>query len=650
MTIYEIHEFSTGINVETLPDGRWISRGYKVGEYMNSTLPQIPLVVQRAIANKMFKVFKDRKSQKPTFVGREIRGNNGAPGWSVIAVVTPAEDEYGRFNSFSRYILCQGADRLWVILDVINGYWQKYGRPPIFNPLEIREIGKPNHHHISDKPLLTLPSELNALTSNHQLPLILQPGKVSDLQTINAMAEKIANGKPVSWAYDVEAVEDAERFLVIQAANEKAYQDLRTIGNASINNPKAMLPLSVDGAAIETAIKALSSGSQIKQEWIQALLQGDQVTSDHWKTIFDDQGAHTGMRQRNSSPQMVRLLTLRAIIIPETLPEYLEWFGIDGKNQRKEDNKQKVSLEFQGKLKDHISQLKPLIDESMKSVLEQILTGKISIPAFSWLLTAPKSLWSSYRESLLQNVKKDLETIGTSFKSGVSPPEPSFLCGDLIWKGLQGWWLKPSSRFSYYQPFADLFESLGDYQLASYFYQVSKGVVPNHIFRRAFKNPDKFELWGLKLYRQVTWDEHLINLINLLTKYSLKLAPIFIPVLTHWFFYAQGYQTGKQVGYQEGFNFTNKTKPALEKLISELLEDQNLKQKNVDRNQIINAIKNTVVGITDYTAAMEKGNPQDVEKFVNSIQQYQNGGDGIIHSGQQTYQQLKQDIKRQLLE
>ncbi|MDT9338446.1 hypothetical protein VV11_002815 [Trichodesmium erythraeum 21-75] len=634
MTIYYIHEFSTGINVEILPDGSWRTRGYKVGEYMNSTLSQIPLVIERAIANDLFEVSKNRKSQKPTFVGREIRGNNGAPGWSVIAVVIPVGDEYGRFNSCYRYFLCQGADLLWVILDMINSYWQKYRRTPTFNPSEIREIGKPNHHNISKKPLVTLPSELNALASNHQRPLILQPGKVSDLQTINAMAEKIANGLPVSWAYDVEAVEHAERFLVIQAADEKAYQRLT----------------SVDVVAMESVIRGLISGSQIKDEWIQALLQGHQITSDQWKKFFDDQGANTGIRQRNSSPQMVRLLTLRAIILPETLPEYLEWFGIDGKNHIKEDNKQKVSLEFQGQLKQYISQLKPLIDESMKSVLEQILTGKISIPAFSWLLTAPKSLWSSYRESLLQNVKQDLETIGTSFKSGVSPPEPSFLCGDLIWKGLQGWWLKPSSRFSYYQPFADLFESLGDYQLASYFYQVSKGVVPNHIFRRAFKNPDKFELWGLRLYRQVTWDEHLINLINLLTKYSLKLAPIFILVLTHWFFSAQGYKTGKQVGYQEGFNFTNKTKPALEKLISELLEDQNLRKKNVGRSQIINAIKNTFVGITDYTTTMEKGKPQDVEKFVNSIREYQNGGDGIIHYRQQTYQKLKQDIKKQLLE
>ena len=789
MPTYNIHEFSTGINVETWPDGSWISRGYKVGEYMNSTLSQIPLVVQRAIANKMFEVSKDSHSQKPTFVGREVRGKNADPAWSVVAVVTPGSDDYGLFNSFYRYILCQGVDRLWVILDAIDNYSQKYGRLPIFNPSEIKEIGKPNYHNISNKPLVTLPSELNSLTSNYQRALILQPGQVSDLQTINAVAEKIANGQLVSWAYDVEAVERARRFLVIQAADEKAYQDLIRIGNASIDNLS-----SVDEPSIELAIKGLIGGSQIKQEWIQALLQNEQVTSDHCQTIFDDQGAHTRIKQRNYSPQMVRLLTLRAIIIPDTLPEYLEWFGIDGKNKGKGDNKQKVSLEFQGQLKKHILQLEPLIDGSMKSVLEQILKKKISIPAFSWLLTAQKSLWSSYRASLLQNVRDDLEAIDNYLNSSDdSPSEPSFACGDSIWKNLQSGLPGPNYRYSYYQPFADLFERLGDYQLASYFYQVSKGVVPKNLFLKAFKNKDKSDLWGLTLNREVTWDEHLINLLR---RYSLSLAAIFILVLTNLFSYMlglqskgkiglknsngetleqareageqEGYDKGYQVGYQEGlnaaiqveiippmtkassefsttatvmealvkrltnqltekfiqadpqimrnqvikeiktiignpnldyssaiqgnenykkqlieaiywyqantgekgygyiddnfetderiekevnntllFNFANRTKPALEKLIEELLQDNSLRQKNIDRIQIINAIKNTFVGIKDYTATIEEGKPKEVEKFVNSIQQYQNGGDGIINYGKQTYQRLKEEIKTQ---
>ncbi|MDY6802803.1 MAG: hypothetical protein SXA11_03220 [Cyanobacteriota bacterium] len=790
MATYEIHEFSTGIKAEISSDGSWRSRGYKVGEYMNSTLSQIPYVVERAIANNMFAVSKDRHSQNPTFVGREIRGNNGEPDWSVVAVVTPGGDEYARFNSFYRYFLCQGADRLWVILDAIDDYCRQYGRVPIFNPSEIKEIGKPKRHTVNKKPSVKL-------SFTKEKPFILKPGELSKLQIINAMAEKIANGKPVSWAYDVEAVEQVGQFLVIQAADDRAYQ---LLGNASTNNPRAMLPPGVDEARIKTAIKGLMGGSPIRQEWIQVLLQSDRVTPENWKTIFDDLGATTGIKQKNSNPQTVRLLTLRAILVPETLPEYLEWFGIDGKASKKEDDRQKISLEFQGKLKNDISQLEPLIDETMKSVLEQILTKKISIPAFSWLLTAPKSLWSSYKQPLIENIKSDLKSIG---KSLGNPESSSLIYGDSVWQNLSSSWERRNTKANkYYQPFADLFEKLGDYELASYFYQVSKGVVPKNVFREAFGNKDEHDIWGLTLKREITWDE---RLISWLTRYSLYLAIIILLVLTHSYSYVlglskgedkknseqvvqrssngktlqqarqEGYEEGKNDGYEEGFqaaqsipnsdvmtrsemvialekfettvavmeelvarltdrlmqkfpqaerqtirngvinevktiirkpnlnyssaiqgnendkkqlidaiylyqkdtgergygyiddnfetderieekvkdallfNFAKRTKQALENLIKELLEDKTLKDKNVYRTQIIDAIKKTLVGIDDYTNVMEKGNPQDVEKFVNSIRQYQGGGDGIIDYNQKTYRRLKEDVKKQVL-
>lgn len=38
MFIYNIYEFSIGINVEKLFDGSWRLWGYKVGEYMNLIL------------------------------------------------------------------------------------------------------------------------------------------------------------------------------------------------------------------------------------------------------------------------------------------------------------------------------------------------------------------------------------------------------------------------------------------------------------------------------------------------------------------------------------------------------------------------------------------------------------------------------------
>ncbi len=121
----------------------------------------------------------------------------------------------------------------------------------------------------------------------------------------------------------------------------------------------------------------------------------------------------------------------------------------------------------------------------------------------------------------MQNVRQDLEAIDNDLNSGDSPSEPSFACGDSIWKQLQSGLPRPNHCYSYYQPFADLFESLGDYRLASYFYQVSKGVVPKNVFRKAVKNQDESNLFGLTLKREITWEEHLIRW---LISNSLRLA------------------------------------------------------------------------------------------------------------------------------
>lgn len=48
-----IHQFSTGIEVQNLGEGKWISRGFTSG-YMNSTLSSIPYAVERAIKNQEF--------------------------------------------------------------------------------------------------------------------------------------------------------------------------------------------------------------------------------------------------------------------------------------------------------------------------------------------------------------------------------------------------------------------------------------------------------------------------------------------------------------------------------------------------------------------------------------------------------------------
>ncbi|MGD1804558.1 hypothetical protein ACP6PL_03825 [Dapis sp. BLCC M126] len=543
----EIHEFSTGIIPEILPDGKWISRGFKVGEYMNLTLPKVPHSVGRAIANKGFEVGKDRNSQEPTFVGRVVLSmTKEEPDYSVVAVVTSGQDEYGRSTSFYRYFFCVGKDNIWQILDWIKTQ-QQQGINPRFNPSETREIGKPNQHQVTRKPEINLPTDWQDWLNTQTLPVII-PTELSDLQIINKIAEFKANGQPISWVYNVEAVERPEQFIIIHPANSEVAASLTEVQTKIIENSRTNISKNIDEAAIETAIKGLISGSQIKQEWIENLilkLQTGQVTSEYLNNLFDNLGASNAVKQGNANAQMVRLLTLRAIFIPETLPEYLHWLNING-DVNKENEKQKISLQLQSQLRNYQKLLEPLIVGGADRAFYQILGKKISVPAFCWLLKTKSSLWSAYSQKIKKQVRHDLEYLGNSLlNKTLSQETDELVYGSGIWKKLI-YWLK-SRRYpcNYYQPFADLFSQLPDYELAAYFHQVSNGKVPKEIFTTAFpklKSTYETIIFGLTVQKQLAFSDRITILIR---KYGRSAAVTCLLLLSHGLFFALGYQVGK---------------------------------------------------------------------------------------------------------
>ncbi|MGB3512131.1 MAG: hypothetical protein WBA93_23415 [Microcoleaceae cyanobacterium] len=547
METIEIHEFSTGIIPEIAPDGKWISKGFKVGEYMNLTLPQVPHSVGRAIANKGFEVGKDRHSQEPTFVGRVVLSlSNGEPDYSVVAVVNSGQDEYGRSTSFYRYFLCAGKDKIWQILDWLNTQ-QQQGINPIFNPSETREVGKPNIHNLTTKPQSILPVEWQQWLSSQTIPVII-PTELSDLQTINKMAEIKADGQPLSWAYNVEAIERPEQFMIIHPANAEVAASLTQIQTKMMENPQVNISTNIDEAAIETAIKGLISGSKIKSEWVQNLilrLQSGQVKSEYLNNLFDNLGASNAAKQGSANVQMVRLLTLRAIFIPETLPEYLNWLNINGES-KKEDEKPKISLQLQSQLINYLNLLEPLIAVGMNRALSQILVRKIPVPAFCWLLKTKGSLWSAYSSRIRQQVRHDLDYIKNALlTTGINPEANDLLCGNAMWKKLISCLKSGRYNCNYYQPFADFFAQLSDYELAAYFYQVGYGEVPKSIFLKAFpKLRSAYEgtVFGLTVSRQVTLADKLLLFTR---KYGVAFAATCLLLASHSMIFAFGFNRGR---------------------------------------------------------------------------------------------------------
>ncbi|MCW9683258.1 hypothetical protein FJR41_021095, partial [Dolichospermum planctonicum UHCC 0167] len=100
--------------------------------------------------------------------------------------------------------------------------------------------------------------------------------------------------------------------------------------------------------SLRPAIRKLIHSSQVKPEAVGVIVAGlenENVTAEDWETLFNKEGAEIAIKQKIYSPQLVRLITLRAIVIPETLPEFLAWLNMQ--EVKKPDQHQTISLEFQ---------------------------------------------------------------------------------------------------------------------------------------------------------------------------------------------------------------------------------------------------------------------------------------------------------------
>ncbi|MBE9221053.1 hypothetical protein IQ222_20270, partial [Dolichospermum flos-aquae LEGE 04289] len=326
----EIHEFSTGIHVQKKVNG-WVSLGF-TGKYMNATINPIPPVVEKSIANQEFALTKGSSTEKPAIIGRIV--GSGDDTWSVMAVVTRGQDEVGLSAAFYRYFLCEGDHNLRFILA-----WWEQNQKPTFNPLDFKSSP---HLFMGESGLPDVRTEDESLPFEQDQAIVLPAENQHDLYTLNALAiakfNRSKNGLPVAWAFNVQALEKPELFQVIQPASQKAYEQLKqAIANAGQVTQ-----------ALRPAIRKLIHSSQVKPEAVGVIVAGlenENVTAEDWETLFNKEGAEIAIKQKIYSPQLVRLITLRAIVIPETLPEFLAWLNIQG--GKKPDQHQTISLELQ---------------------------------------------------------------------------------------------------------------------------------------------------------------------------------------------------------------------------------------------------------------------------------------------------------------
>ncbi|MBA4467081.1 hypothetical protein FHK98_17590, partial [Cylindrospermopsis raciborskii CS-506_A] len=147
----------------------------------------------------------------------------------------------------------------------------------------------------------------------------------------------------------------------------------------------------------------------VKPESVETIINGlnnKDVTREYWHSLFNAQGTDRAIKEKIYSPQIVRLMTLRALVIPETLPEFLQWLNIQkGSNV---DGNQRVSLELQKKIQPLFP--KEQIGAGITYLLPSLLGGKISVDGLCWLLakSGGDTIWAYGRNQFINNIKYDL--------------------------------------------------------------------------------------------------------------------------------------------------------------------------------------------------------------------------------------------------
>ena len=680
----EIHEFSTGIRAETTPDGGWVSRGF-TGQYMNMTLESIPDVVERSIRNREFALTEGASSDSPAIIGRVVGSEENV--WSVMAVVTRGKDEKGRSLSVYRYFLCEGKNKLRLIL----AWWENQGRPR-FNPFDSKTIGQFYLFVDSVQPP-DLQQEFHDLQVDLPEPILLSPQQQYNLQTINVLAIKKSNfpnnGQPVSWAFNVEALEQPKRFQVIQSASQRAYGILeRTIKNA----PQALAPVVGDEEALKSAIRGLMNSSQVKPEAVKTItdaLQNQQISKQYWHSLFDGQGAKTAIIQKIYSPQMVRLITLRAMVIPDTLPEFLDWLNVKG--TRNPDENQTVSLDFQFKIRELFPKEK--LADGIKFILPGLLAKKITPDTAYWLLMGKGSAWFKIKNTFIDNIQYDLQLISNLAQTSTrQPPFPAanFKFDKQIWQPLIKNRQFPhvnSLKIDSYKPLAELFEKLKQYPLAAYFYQVSDGVVPKDIYNKFSNNI----IYGLTVKQKISKSKRLLEYVKENREFFIIIiglllvgfAAVGVVVGQHFrkinsnlnLFGEKKHSTERnsqkdilnevsspQPKDQKNPQFLTKslenfniTSEAIEQMVEEITQENSEYKEKEIKDELKSVLNDSNL---QYDAAIN--NKQKTEKkkeyqesWVKAIYNYQNlkkiqDADGIINKEAETYKYLKEDIKYKL--
>ncbi len=478
-----IQEFSTGIQYEKTETG-WISRGF-TGYFINKTIDPVPDAIIRAIEDRQFSLAEGTVKEKVALIGREVEKDSSQ--WSVLAVITKGEDEFGRYFPVYRFFYTKDKGNIEHLLT-----WWKDSSEPIFNPFDKPEVKFYEAGHHREVSL----DDFREILENKKLPVILDSQKKYSPLEINALAKKTSGLDNIAWAWNVGGVEFPDSFHVIYPDDLKSQKIILRAISQSQTISKGVV---TGENSVKIAIQGLSSEGEVDINHLETLemaLEQSKYTNQDWISCFNAKGTNQAIDKKLYGADMVCLLTLRAIILPETIAEWLHWLK---KSPKQIENKE-TSLYFQQQMFTTMTKAAPImlqkVEDGVKFCMAHLLYEPDLVEMTVWLLGSFGSLWNhSYHSEVTKQIAEDLSLMSELAKGRIalnqSTGDSQGFCmlphWQSIWDEIKEYWrdsaLKTLPR---YLPIAEMFQQLGNYKVAAVFYQIALGSVNEKLYNRIF--------------------------------------------------------------------------------------------------------------------------------------------------------------------
>jgi hypothetical protein len=304
---------------------------------------------------------------------------------------------------------------------------------------------------------------------------------------------------------------------------------------------------------VTTAIKGLTRRNKIKLEYLQTIeiaLSNPTFDDNSWLNILKN-NANLALQEKIFTTEMVRLLTLRAIVFPETLPEFVTWML-----QRKGEDQShyQLCLDFQKQVLDLIKKiayqapyLSQKIDQGVLLIITSLLDKPDILKGALWLLQDKNSIWGKfYQNRIIKYIDYDLSLMAKCSRQNnyqqlsLSNEKNWFK----LWQEIGCYWQANAkiNLMPKYVSLAQLFEKLRNYRIAAFFYHISLGKVPKNVFGKltkySFCSVLSVQIYNLTVYRYVNSIELIIlRIIDLFLFLELDVLLDFIKNKTIKFYY-----------------------------------------------------------------------------------------------------------------